>query len=108
MQASKVLSKKQEFLNNIAKFALSNSLMLLCIYLIKKIICSFVSRVSQPLSAGFSDSILEARTNVTKKKNGILIKDLISFKWKYRNRRSKAGFTVGKTGRKLTYGFEFE
>ena len=56
----------------------------------------------------FGDVLFRKRTNVTKKKDRILIKDLISYKWKYRNTRRKAYFTVGKTGRTLTYGFDFE
>ena len=38
---------------------------------------------------------LESRDQLTKKKDRILIKDLISYNWKYRNKRSKANFTVG-------------
>ena len=38
---------------------------------------------------------LESKDQLTKKKDRILIKDLISYNWKYRNKRSKAVFTVG-------------
>ena len=38
---------------------------------------------------------LESKDQLTKKKDLILIKDLISYNWKYRNNRRKAVFTVG-------------
>ena len=40
-------------------------------------------------STWFTSSILEARTNVTKKKDRILIKDLISYKLKYQIKEAR-------------------
>ena len=37
----------------------------------------------------------EGQDQLTKKKDRILIKDLIIYNWKYRNKRSKDTFTVG-------------